>query len=276
MRSPAEFVQAYALIGQKKTLAPAWRLLLLGLLAGFFIGMGAAVTNTAGHAIANPSIAKVVAGLLFPFGLIMVILTGSELFTGNCLITISVLQKKADLKGMLRNWAWVYLGNFLGAVSLAAANVFGGVLSYNNAGVAVYTMKVAAGKCSLGFPEAVVLGMLCNILVCTAVAMSLSADTTVGKALGAYLPIAFFVICGFEHSVANMYYVSAGLLAKTVPAYLEAANAAGLDLSALTLGRFLVGNLLPVTLGNILGGCGFAAILYFGHQTAKSAATQNC
>lgn len=267
MLTPAEFVDAYALIGQRKTKAPAGKLLVLGVLAGFLIGMGAAVTNTAGHALANPSVAKIVAGLLFPFGLIMVILTGAELFTGNCLITISVLEKKADFKGMLRNWCYVYVGNFIGAVLLAMACAYSGPMSLNNNGVAVYTMKVAAGKCALTFGNALVLGVLCNILVCIAVAMSLSSKNTVGRAIGAYLPIAFFVICGFEHSVANMYYITAGLLAKNVPAYADAAVAAGLDVSALTWSRFLLHNLLPVTLGNILGGCGFAALLWFGHGT---------
>ncbi|MBQ8470219.1 MAG: formate/nitrite transporter family protein [Clostridia bacterium] len=272
MLTPAEFVDSYALIGQKKAKNNALKLLALGVLAGFLIGMGAAVTNTAGHALTNPSVAKIISGLLFPFGLIMVILTGAELFTGNCLITISVLEKKVDLKGMLRNWFYVYVGNFIGAVLLAMACAYSGPMSLNSNGVAVNTMKVAAGKCTLTFGNALVLGILCNILVCIAVAMSLSSKNTIGRAVGAYLPIAFFVICGFEHSVANMYYITAGLLAKNVPVYAEAAVAAGHDVSALTWGNFLLRNLLPVTLGNILGGCGFAALLWFGHgsQPAKT------
>ena len=272
MLTPAEFVDSYALIGQKKAKNNALKLLALGVLAGFLIGLGAAVTNTAGHALTNPSVAKIISGLLFPFGLIMVILTGAELFTGNCLITISVLEKKVDLKGMLRNWFYVYVGNFIGALLLAMACAYSGPMSLNSNGVAVYTMKVATGKCALTFGNALVLGVLCNILVCIAVAMSLSSKNTIGRAVGAYLPIAFFVICGFEHSVANMYYITAGLLAKNVPAYAEAAVAAGLDVSALTWGNFLLRNLLPVTLGNILGGCGFAALLWFGHgsQPAKT------
>ncbi len=264
MQTPSEFVNSYALIGQKKANNAATKLLVLGVLAGFLIGMGAAVTNTAGHALTNPSVAKIVSGLLFPFGLIMVILTGAELFTGNCLITISVLEKKVDVKGMLRNWFYVYLGNFIGALFLAMACACSGPMSLNSNGVAVYTMKVAAGKCALTFGNAVVLGILCNVLVCIAVAMSLMSKNTIGRAIGAYLPIAFFVICGFEHSVANMYYITAGLLAKNLPAYAEAAAAAGLDLSALTWGNFFLHNLLPVTLGNIVGGCSFAALIWFG------------
>lgn len=271
MITPAEFVGSYALIGQKKTTSPAVKLLLLGILAGFLIGMGAAVTNTAGHALTNPAICKVVSGLLFPFGLIMVILTGAELFTGNCLITISVLEKKADWLGMLRNWLYVYVGNFIGSVLLAAALAFSGQMNIGNNGVAVYTMKVAAGKCALTFGDAVVLGVLCNILVCIAVMQAISSKNTIGKAIGAYLPIAFFVICGFEHSIANMTYITAGLFAKMVPAYTDAAAAAGLDISGLTWGSFLLKNLLPVTLGNILGGCGYAALVWGAHGVREKA-----
>lgn len=269
MQTPTEFVRSYALIGQKKATTPATKLLVLGILAGFLIGMGAAVTNTAGAGIANPAIGKVVSGLLFPFGLIMVILTGAELFTGNCLIILSVLEKKVDIKGMLRNWLYVYVGNFIGSILLAMACAYTGPMNLGNNAAAVNTMKVAAGKCALTFGNAFVLGILCNILVCIAVAMSLMSKTTAGRAIGAYLPIAFFVIAGFEHSVANMYYISAGLLAKNVPAYVEAATAAGLDLTALTWKNFLLGNLLPVTLGNIVGGCGFGALLWFGHGASK-------
>ena len=116
-----------------------------------------------------------------------------------------------------------------------------------------------------------VLGILCNVLVCIAVAMSLMSRNTVGRAIGAYLPIAFFVIAGFEHSVANMYYISAGLFAKNIPAYVEAAAAAGLDISGLTWFNFLVHNLLPVTVGNIIGGCSFAALLWFAHGPEQAA-----
>ncbi len=269
MYTPSEFVSSYALIGQKKTKSPAWKLLLLAIVSGFMIGMGAATTNTAAHAIANPSVAKIVSGLLFPIGLIMVVMTGAELFTGNSLITISVFEKKADWKGMLRNWFYVYVGNFIGGLLLATAHVFSGPLDVNNNGVAVYTMKVAAAKCSLTFGDAFVLGILCNIMVCIAVAISLMSKSYVGKAVGAYVPIVFFVIMGFEHSVANMYYIPAGLLAKTVPAFVESATAAGLDLSALTWKNFLLANELPVTLGNIVGGALFGTIMWLAYKPEK-------
>lgn len=266
MLSPAEFVDSYAGIGANKAKAPAWKLVLLGVLAGFWIGLGGVVTNTASHAIGNVSAAKIVCGLLFPMGLIMVILTGAELFTGNCLITISVLEKRASPGDMLRNLALVYLGNFIGALALAAACAFYGQLNLSAGGLAVYTMKVAAAKCALPFGNAVVLGILCNILVCAAVMCALCAKDVTGRAVGAFVPICVFVLCGFEHCVANMYYIPAGLFARMVPAYAAMAADAGLDLSGLTWGAFLVNNLLPVTLGNLIGGCGFAALIWAAHR----------
>ena len=252
--TPAETAENYAQAGAAKTRSPAWRLLLLGVLAGFLIAMGGAVTNTAGHTIDNVGLMRVVSGLLFPFGLAMVVLTGAELFTGNTLITISVLDRRATVGGMLRNWALVYLGNTVGALLTAAGCVFSGQLDYSAGGLAVFTMKVAAGKCGLTFGHAVVLGVLCNVLVTLGVLLALSAKDLPGRVLGAYLPVAFFVICGFEHSIANLFYIPAGLFARSVPRYAALAAEAGLDLSVLTWGNFFLRNLLPVTLGNILGG----------------------
>jgi len=266
MSTPAEFLTAYSGIGQKKTTNAAYRLLLLGVLAGFLIGMGAVASSTGSFAITNPGLQKAVAGLLFPFGLILVIFTGAELFTGNCLITISVLDKKASIGGLLRNWGLVYLGNFIGSILLAAGCAYFGQIGLGDGALAVATIKTAAAKCSLSFGKALVFGICCNILVCTGVACAIMSKSPAGKAIGAYLPVAFFVISGFEHSIANMYYIPAGLFAKTIPAYASAAAAAGIDLSVLTWGNFFLANLVPVTLGNIIGGCGFAALLWFGHH----------
>lgn len=266
MLSAAEFVESYGAIGAGKAKAPAMKLFLLGILAGFLIGMGGVVTNTAAHAIANVSAAKIACGLLFPFGLIMVILTGAELFTGNSLMTISVLSKQATVRGMLRNWGIVYLGNFVGSAALAAACAFSGQMNLSDGGLGAYTIKVAASKCALTFGHAVTLGALCNILVCVAVMCALCAKDVAGRAVGAFVPIAFFVIAGFEHSVANMFYIPAGLFALSVPKYAQAAAAAGISTSALNWGNFLLRNLLPVSIGNILGGCAFAALLWAGHR----------
>ncbi len=271
---PAEIVLNYSATGAKKAAMSAWKLLLLGAFAGLMIAFGGAVTNTAAHSIENVSAARIISGLLFPFGLVMVMLTGAELFTGNCLISISVLNGEATLGGMLRNWLLSYSGNFLGALLLAAGCVFFGQLQYSSGGLAVYTIKLAAAKCAVTFPNAFVMGFFCNVLVCLGVLCSLSAKDTAGRVLGAYIPVAFFVICGFEHCVANMYYIPAGLFAMGVPEYAAKALEAGVDTAALTWGGFFLHNLIPVTLGNILGGLAVGISMWAAHLKKKPAAAK--
>lgn len=262
MLTPSEFLDSYCEIGYKKARSPAGRILLLAILAGILIGMGAVVSNTASHALENLSVARVVCGFLFPFGLVMVLFTGAELFTGNCLITIPVLERRVAWTGMLRNLCWVYIGNLIGAVLLAAAIVYSGQLNLSDGALAVCTIRTAAAKCSLSFGRAVVLGILCNVLVCIGVMCGLCAKGAAGRTLAAFLPVCFFVICGFEHCVANMYYIPAGLLALEVPCYAELAREAGVAVGSLTWSRFFLQNLLPVTAGNLIGGCGFAALIW--------------
>jgi len=271
MSSPAEIAANYADLGAKKTLAPIRKLLLLGILAGFLIGMGSAVTNTAAHAIPNISAARLICGLLFPFGLGIVMLLGAELFTGNCMIPISILEGKATVGGMLKNWCAVYLGNFIGASLLAACCAYFGQFNYSDGGLATYTVKVAAAKCSLPFANAVGMGILCNILVCMGVLCAISAKDTSGKIFGAYIPVAFFVICGFEHCVANMYYIPAGIFALQNPLYAQKVIEAGIDISNLTWGNFLIRNLFPVTVGNIAGGVAIGLLIWacYLHKAKK-------
>lgn len=263
--TPKECAANYAAAGAAKTRMPLGKMFLLAVLAGFFIAMGGAVTNTAAHSISNVGAARIVCGLLFPFGLAMVVLTGAELFTGNTLITISVLDGQASVAGMLRNWGVVYLGNAVGAALVAAGCAFGGQLNYSGGQLAVFTMKLAAGKCALPAGNAIVLGILCNVLVTAGVLLSLSAKDLTGRVVGAYLPVTFFVICGFEHCIANLFYIPAGLFAKAVPAYGALAAEAGVDLTALTWGNFLLRNLLPVTVGNILGGAAMGGLFWYCH-----------
>lgn len=271
----SEVTENYSNAGVKKTALSVGNALLLGILAGLLIAFGAAVTNTGAHALENVSIARIVSGLLFPFGLAMVILTGAELFTGNCLITITVLDRKVRLTAMLRNLVLVYIGNFIGAILLAAGCAFFGQMNYSGGGLAVYTIKVAISKCSLSFSSALVLGFFCNILVCIGVLCSLSAKDVPGRIMGAYLPVAFFVICGFEHSIANMYYIPAGLFAMQVPEYAKLAAEAGLNTGALTWGSFLVNNLLPVTIGNIIGGVCVAVLMWRTNSNKAKPAAEN-
>ena len=263
--TPKECAANYASAGAAKTRLPLPKLFLLAVLAGFFIAMGGAVTNTAAHSIGNVGAARLVCGLLFPFALPMVVLTGAELFTGNTLIIISVLDTQATVAGMLRNWSVVYLGNTVGAILVAAGCAYGGQFNYSGGQLAVFTMKLAAGKCALPVGSAVILGILCNILVTAGVLLSLSAKDLTGRVVGAYLPVAFFVICGFEHCIANLYYIPAGLFAKAVPAYAALAAESGVELSALTWSSFLLRNLLPVTAGNIIGGMGMGALYWYCH-----------
>lgn len=269
--SPVEVTSMYAAAGADKTKKPAIVLILLGILAGAIIALGSAATNTAIYGIADTWTARTICGLLFPFGLGMIVMTGTELFTGNSLITISVLDRRCSVIGMLRNWVIVYLANFVGSLLVAAGCAFFGQMNYSGGQLAVFTMKLAAGKCALPFQNALVLGFFCNLLVCLGVILAMSGKDNASRILGAFLPVCYFVICGFEHCVANMYYIPAGLLAKTVPAYAQLAAEMGVDLSALTWGNFVVKNLVPVTIGNILGGAALGAVLWFCYRPKKAA-----
>lgn len=263
--SPADIAKRYSDIGAGKATRPTSQLIVLGILAGILIALGGASTNTAVYGITDPWTIKTICGLLFPFGLGMVVIMGAELFTGNCLIGISLLDKKCTLMQMLRSWIIVYLANFVGSLIVAGGCAWFGQMDLGGGQLAVYTMKVAAAKCAIPFQNGLVLGFFCNLLVCLGVLMALSAKDSAGKIICAYLPVAFFVMCGFEHCVANMYYISAGLMAKTVPAYTQLAAEVGIDLSALTLSSFLIKNLIPVTIGNILGGLAPAWVMWFIH-----------
>ena len=261
-RSPAETAQAMAASGAAKARKSALQLLLLGILAGALIAFGCAATHTAVYGIENTWTARTVSALLFPFGLGMVILTGAELFTGNSLICIALLERRCTLGGLVRNWLIVYAANLLGSLLVAAGCAFFGQMNYSGGRLALYTMQVAAAKCAIPFGNGFVLGILCNVLVCLGVLMAASGADNVSRLMAAYFPVCFFVLCGFEHSVANMYYIGAGLMAKSVPAYAQLALSSGLDLSALTVRGFLLGNLLPVTLGNVVGGLAVGGLVW--------------
>ncbi len=237
-------------------------MLLLSILAGFLIAMGGAAANTAVYSLANTGLIRLISGLIFPFGLAIVALTGAELFTGNTLIAISVLSKQTTVGGLFKNWCVVYLGNAIGAVLAAAGCAFFGQMNYSAGELAVFVMKQAAGKCAMPAGNAVVLGIFCNVLVTLGVLLSLCAKDLPGRVMGAYLPVAFFVICGFEHCVANLFCVPAGLFAQQVPSYAALAAELGADLTALTWSNFFIHNLLPVTFGNIIGGVGVGSFFW--------------
>ncbi|MDR0654110.1 MAG: formate/nitrite transporter family protein [Synergistaceae bacterium] len=263
--SAPENMRNYVELGGKKAECAALKLFLLGIASGVILGFGGVAANTASHALANPSAARIVSGLMFGFCLGMIMLTGSELFTGNCMIVVSVAARRTTLAGMLRNWFYVYAGNMTGGLILACGIVASGQLDYNGGALALHTIRTAAAKCAIPFARAVLLGVFCNILVCMGVLCSLTARDAFGRIAGAYLPVTFFVIGGFEHSIANMYYIPAGLFAAGIEAYSQMAGDAGLALGALSWGSFFARNLLPVTIGNIIGGAGTGLLFWFCH-----------
>lgn len=264
----AEAANNYSAAGAGKTKIPTAKMLLLGILAGFLIGVPSVVTNMATYTVVGNSTVRMISGILFAFGLGTVILTGAELFTGNTLILISVLDKKATAAGMLRNWILVYIGNFLGSMFLSFVCARFGWLNAANGdtanALAIASMKVAQGKMTMPFQNAFFMGVLCNILVTLGVLMSLAGKDGFSRVIGAWIPVCFFVTCGFNHSIADMTYCTMGLFAKTVPAYAAAAAECHLNLDALTWGTYFTGNMIPVTLGNILGGLFVGFVMWFG------------
>ena len=252
--------------GIKKTNLTTKKLILLGIVAGFFIGIGAEASSLAMHGISNVGLARTVAGAVFPIGLMLIVLLGGELFTGNCLISMAVYDKKAKLKGMIRNLTIVYISNFIGAALMAWMINNCGQLNFSDGGAGAFTIKVALGKVGIDPIQAIVSGILCNVLVCLAIFMAATAKDVAGKCIAIFFPIFVFVISGFEHCVANMYYIPAGIFASHNPLY--AAKATELygitaeQLSGLNFGT-MFSNLIPVTIGNIIGGMVFVGLLYW-------------
>ena len=261
--TPAELAANYSAAGAAKTKLPIAKMLLLGILAGMLIGFPSCVTNMAGYALENNSVVRILSGVLFAFGLGMVVIMGTELFTGNTLISISVMDGKATFGGMLRNWLFVYIGNFLGSMLVAVVCAQFGWLNAGKDALAVYSMKVAIAKMTMPFQNAFFMCVFCNVLVTLGVLMSLAAKDITGRFLGAWGPVMFFVVCGFNHSIADMTYCMLGLFAKGNAAYVDAAGTAGLDLAKLTWGNYFTGNMIPVTLGNLLGGVFVGFIVWF-------------
>ena len=243
------------------------QLMILGIMAGSCIALGAEASNTAMHAITNVGVARLVAGCVFPVGLIAMILAGGELFTGNCLMLGSVVNGKIKLSGMLRNWVIVYIFNMVGGVMIAAIVSQTGQWNFTDGMLGAMTLKVAVGKVTMSHWTAFCSGIMCNIFVCLAVLMASAAKAVVGKILSIFFPICAFVISGFEHCVANMYYIPAGIMASKNPEYVQKAQELyGLSLDQihqLSVGSFLYNNLLFVTAGNIIGGGVIIGLMYY-------------
>jgi formate transporter FocA len=242
--------------------------LALAILAGAFIALGAifATTVTTG-AQGNMSfgMAKLAGGLVFCLGLILVVVAGAELFTGNNLIVMAWANGKVSTLKLLRNWVIVYMGNFIGAV--ATAVILFSSEQYMAAGgeVGVNALNIANAKTGLDFLPAVLLGVLCNALVCLAVWLCMSARTTTDKILAIIFPITAFVAAGFEHSIANMYFIPIGLFIKgwAPESFWQATGTSAASYANLTWSNFFFANLLPVTIGNIIGGTLLVGLVYW-------------
>ncbi len=245
MKSPAEIATRYESAGTAKSEAPFLKTFLLGILAGSYIALGGLGSQIASCFATNPSSARVISSVVFPIGLFMVLIGGAELFTGNCLITIPVLSGKAKVSGMLKNWVIVYFGNMVGALFIAAVAAFSHIYSFGDSALATSVVSTAVTKSSISFTDGLLRGILCNVLVCMAVWCSFAADELAGKVFALWLPVMLFIICGFEHCVANMYFIPAGMLASALY---------GIPADNLTLFNYFVTNLIPVTIGNIIGG----------------------
>lgn len=264
--SPAEVAELVVGVGQRKAEMSVTNQLILSVMAGAFIAFGAAGSCVAVHTVESAGVAKALAGALFAAGLIMVVVAGGELFTGNSLMLMALAEGRISPWQLLRSWLVVYAGNFAGALLTAGLVCLSGQWGMSGGLLGVSVIKTAVGKTALSFRNAFFLGVLCNWLVCLAVWMSFAARDIAGKVLVIFFPIWLFVTSGFEHSVANMYYIPAGILAAAEPALAGRAASVGLSpeaLANLNWGAMLQANLLPVTLGNVVGGGVLVALAYW-------------
>jgi len=264
---PQEMATRAEYVGVRKAEAPALTLFALSIMAGAFIALGAVFATTiwAGTATDWPyGVSRLLGGLVFCLGLILVVVGGAELFTGNNLIVMAWASGKVSTRALLRNWGIVYVGNFIGSFGTAVLVFLGRQYTAGGGAVGEMALKIAVGKVNLGFVQALALGVLCNLLVCLAVWLTFSARSVVDKISAIIFPIAAFVAAGFEHSVANMYFVPFGLIIKAFdPGFVATAAEHGIELSKLTWSAFLVRNLIPVTIGNIIGGALLVAAVYW-------------
>ncbi|HRT32564.1 MAG TPA: formate transporter FocA [Anaerolineae bacterium] len=259
---PSEMAAKAESTGVKKATSDALQLFILAILAGAFVGLGAIYYTTvlAGTGSLPYGVQRLLGGLVFCLGLVLVIVGGAELFTGNNLIIMAWANKKISTTQLLRNWGIVYVGNFVGSVLTALIMYFTRQYTFGNGAVGLTALNIANTKSSLEFIPAVALGIMCNALVCMAVWLCFSAHSTTDKILSIIFPISGFVAAGFEHSVANMYFIPVGLFIKQfdptvfqLPAFVDAGKTLA-DYGALTWGNFFLKNLLPVTIGNVIGG----------------------
>jgi formate transporter len=255
-------------VGVSKAQMSTFRTFFLSVLAGAFIGLGAlfATTAVAGAADAVPyGITRLLAGLVFCLGLILVVVAGAELFTGNNLISIAWAERKVSTARVLRNWTIVYAGNLLGALATVFLVFAAGQYEFGGGAVGSSALAIAETKSSLGFGQAVALGIMCNALVCLAIWLTYSARSVTDKILAIIFPISAFVAVGFEHSVANMFFLPMGVLIREQGSdeFFASSGTAASDYPDVSWANAIVDNLLPVTIGNVIGGAVMVGLVYW-------------
>lgn len=250
--------------GQNRVGMSVLNYILLGMMAGGAISFGAAASSVAAHNIADFGISRLVTGLVFPVGLMMIVLVGGELFTGDCLMVMGVWDKKYSFGSMFRTLMIILLSNLAGSLLFAFMISYSGIFSYSDSALGAYMIKIAYGKCTISPVRAFCSGILCNILVCSAVLIANSAKDVIGRIAGIFFPIMAFVVGGWEHSIANMFYIPAGMFAALNKDYISKAE------SLYSLGEKQIGdvvsvvgfvfNIIPVILGNVVGAMVFVAL----------------
>jgi formate/nitrite transporter len=256
--SPKEIAERVENIGVTKANLPVLSMVALGVLAGGFIGLGAMFfTLVASDASMNFAIARVLGGVAFSLGLILVVVAGAELFTGNNLLVMATVAGRIPPSKLFQNLVVVYLANLVGAAGLAGLVALSGHWKMGDFAVGKAALSIAAAKCALPFGEAFFKGVLCNVLVCLAVWIAMAGRNVSDKILAIIFPITAFVACGFEHSIANMYFIPLGILLRS-----EAVGASTETAGVLNWSGFL-NNLAPVTLGNLVGGAGMVGLVYW-------------
>ncbi len=250
------------------------RVILFGLMAGMFIAIGAQGSLVSIHNISDPGIAKTVAGVVFPIGLMLIVLIGGQLFTGNCLLFMSAWDKQISWSKVAKNLAIIWVSNVIGATFIAAMCYFSGQYDFNHGLLGAYTIKNAIGKANTVPYQGFLSGILCNITVCAAILMASSAKDVAGKILGVFFTIFVFVISGFEHCIANAYYLPAGFFAKMNSEYVELAkqtyHLTEQQIDSLSISNAFLHNLLPVTIGNIIGGgIIVGGLMYLSHRSRR-------
>ncbi|MFC2140450.1 formate/nitrite transporter family protein [Candidatus Auribacterota bacterium] len=267
-KTPAENAKGLVAVGEGKTKLSVVKMLILGFLAGAYIAFAAHLCTMVVHDASKylgVGMAKFMGGSVFSVGLMLVILAGSELFTGNNLMVVGLLSGKYGVGDMLKNWVWVYIGNLIGSVFLAILIAKSGLWNVNGGLLGSKAIAIGYGKVHLSFIAAFARAIGCNWLVCIAVMFALASKSIVGKVWGIYFPIMAFVASGFEHCIANMYFIPAAIFAKSNVLAVKAFSAAkaSADLASLNWGSFVIKNLIPVTLGNVVGGAVLVSCVYW-------------